>query len=145
MIHKSEEEWKKELSEEEFIVTRKKGTERAFSSEMCTVFESGKYACKCCNTPLFDSTTNTTTMKGKHIILVGGNSGIGKSVAEQLTAQGAILFMYSKSGEGTIALDFSKDFEEMPGLPEVIDCAGKQKRRCRPKSLNSEEAFSQHL
>ena len=60
-------------------------------------------------------------MKGKNIILVGGNSGIGKAVAEQLAAQGATLFMYSKSGEGTIALDFSKDFEEMPGLPEVID------------------------
>ena len=60
-------------------------------------------------------------MKGKNIILVGGNSGIGKAVAEQLAAQGATLFMYSKSGEGTIALDFSKDFEEMPDLPEVID------------------------
>jgi NAD(P)-dependent dehydrogenase (short-subunit alcohol dehydrogenase family) len=68
-----------------------------------------------------DLTTNTETMRGKNIVLVGGNSGIGKAVAEQLTAQGATLFMYSKSGEGTTPLDFSIDFEEIPGLPEVID------------------------
>lgn len=60
-------------------------------------------------------------MKGKNIVLIGGSSGIGKAVAAQLTAQGAVLFMYSKGGQGTIAMDFTQDFEEMPGLPEVID------------------------
>jgi methionine-R-sulfoxide reductase len=38
-------------------VTRKHGTERAFSSEMCSLFEPGKYRCVCCQTLLFDAET----------------------------------------------------------------------------------------
>ena len=53
-VEKSEAEWKALLSPEVFWVTRQKGTERAHSSEMCSLFESGKYACNCCNTLLFE-------------------------------------------------------------------------------------------
>lgn len=53
---KSDSEWKETLTEEQYYVTRKKGTERPFSSDMCHSFESGTYACVCCKTPLFDST-----------------------------------------------------------------------------------------
>lgn len=60
-------------------------------------------------------------MKGKNIVIVGGNSGIGQATAQILKEQGANLFLYSKSGEGTEALDTAKDFEAMPNLPEVID------------------------
>ena len=56
-VEKSEEEWKEVLNPEEFQVTRLKGTERAHSSDMCSLFEPGKYACKCCGTELFDSNT----------------------------------------------------------------------------------------
>lgn len=54
-IIKTEDEWKDLLSEEAYVVTRNKGTERAFSSEMCTAFEPGTYACICCDTPLFSA------------------------------------------------------------------------------------------
>lgn len=54
-VVKTEAEWKAQLSPEEFRVTRLKGTERAFSSEMCSLFEPGLYACKCCDTLLFDA------------------------------------------------------------------------------------------
>jgi len=54
-VEKSEEEWKTILTPEQFRITRLKGTERAHSSELCSLFESGKYACICCDTPLFDS------------------------------------------------------------------------------------------
>lgn len=54
-VSKTEDEWKSILTPEEFRVTRLKGTERAHSSEMCSLFEPGKYNCKCCNTPLFDA------------------------------------------------------------------------------------------
>jgi NAD(P)-dependent dehydrogenase (short-subunit alcohol dehydrogenase family) len=62
-----------------------------------------------------------TQMRGKNIVLVGGNSGIGKAVASQLQENGATIFSYSRTGEGTAAVDFSTDFEELPGLPEIID------------------------
>lgn len=60
-------------------------------------------------------------MKDKNIVIVGGNSGIGKATATLLRDAGANLFLYSKSGNGTQELDTSEDFSEIPGLPEVID------------------------
>jgi peptide-methionine (R)-S-oxide reductase len=56
-VEKSDEEWRKTLTEEEFYVTRKKGTERAFTGEYCEAHEPGLYACRCCGTVLFDSRT----------------------------------------------------------------------------------------
>lgn len=56
-VERSEAEWQKVLTEEQYYVMRKKGTERPFSSEMCSRFEPGIYACAGCGTPLFDSAT----------------------------------------------------------------------------------------
>ena len=56
-VEKSEEEWKAMLSEEEFYVTRQKGTERAFTGEYWDNKDDGIYTCKCCDLELFDSTT----------------------------------------------------------------------------------------
>ncbi|SDD09379.1 NAD(P)-dependent dehydrogenase, short-chain alcohol dehydrogenase family [Algoriphagus faecimaris] len=60
-------------------------------------------------------------MQEKNIVIIGGNSGIGKAVVEQLEAQGARLFLYSKSGDGTTELDTASDFDEIPNLPDTID------------------------
>lgn len=54
-VVKTDEEWQQQLSDEEFRVTRLKGTERAFSSEMCSLFQPGLYGCVCCDTQLFDA------------------------------------------------------------------------------------------
>ncbi len=54
-IEKTLEEWKKILTPEQFRITRLKGTERAGTGALCTIFEEGKYTCICCNEPLFDS------------------------------------------------------------------------------------------
>ena len=54
-VEKTEAEWKSLLDDEVFRITRKKGTEMAHSSEMCSLFEPGIYACACCDTILFDS------------------------------------------------------------------------------------------
>ncbi|MEL6675991.1 MAG: peptide-methionine (R)-S-oxide reductase MsrB [Bacteroidota bacterium] len=54
-VEKTEAEWKAQLSPEAYYVTRQQGTERAFSSEMCSLFQPGLYACVCCGTLLFDA------------------------------------------------------------------------------------------
>lgn len=54
-IDKTDEEWRKELTAEQYRVARKKGTERAFSGEYHDSKKSGTYQCVCCGTPLFDS------------------------------------------------------------------------------------------
>ena len=54
-VEKTAEEWKALLTDEEFYVTRQKGTERPNSSDMCGLFEPGIYVCKCCGTLLFDA------------------------------------------------------------------------------------------
>jgi peptide-methionine (R)-S-oxide reductase len=50
-------QWREVLTPEQFRVTRKAGTERAFSSDLCSLFEPGRYECACCGTELFDSAT----------------------------------------------------------------------------------------
>jgi len=54
-VKKSDEEWRAILSSEQYRITRQKGTEGSHSSEMCSLFEPGEYACICCDTLLFDS------------------------------------------------------------------------------------------
>lgn len=54
-VEKSDEQWSERLSPEVFRVTRRAGTEPAFSSSLCTLFEPGRYACACCDTLLFDA------------------------------------------------------------------------------------------
>lgn len=56
-VQKSEKEWKSELSEMQYKVTRKKGTEPAFTGEYWDTKTPGTYECVCCGNPLFDSST----------------------------------------------------------------------------------------
>lgn len=54
-VERTPEEWKASLTEEQFYVARLSGTERPFSSELCTLFGPGLYHCICCDTLLFDA------------------------------------------------------------------------------------------
>ena len=54
-IRKSDEEWQKELTPEQYRIARKKGTERAFTGKYNDAKEPGVYTCVCCGNPLFDS------------------------------------------------------------------------------------------
>ena len=54
-ITKTDQEWKAELSPLQYEVTRKHGTERAFTGEFHDHHEDGVYECVCCGVPLWDS------------------------------------------------------------------------------------------
>jgi len=54
-VIKTDEEWQKELSADEFRIARKKGTERAFTGAYWDNHEKGLYLCRCCGTELFPS------------------------------------------------------------------------------------------
>jgi peptide-methionine (R)-S-oxide reductase len=56
-VRRTDAEWRALLTPLAYDVTRRHGTERPFSSEMCTRFEPGRYGCACCGTLLFDATT----------------------------------------------------------------------------------------
>jgi peptide-methionine (R)-S-oxide reductase len=61
---KSDEEWRRELTEEQYNVTRQKGTERAFTGEYCDNKERGVYRCVCCGNELFSSGTKFESGSG---------------------------------------------------------------------------------
>ena len=54
-ISKTDAEWKKQLTDMQYYVLRKAGTERAFSSPFNKNYEDGVYYCVACDTPLFKS------------------------------------------------------------------------------------------
>jgi NAD(P)-dependent dehydrogenase (short-subunit alcohol dehydrogenase family) len=97
--------------------------------------------------PIKSILSNKKAMTGKNIVIVGGNSGIGKATAQLLQQEGATLFLYSKSGQGTTMLDTGQDFDMMPGLPDVIDgvvyCPGSI--NLRPFHRISIEDFKQEM
>ena len=54
-LNKTEREWQRELSPEEFRITRQKGTEPAFTGKYWNSKQAGTYVCRCCGAALFDS------------------------------------------------------------------------------------------
>ena len=63
-IIKSDQEWKSQLTNEEYIVTRKKGTEPPFSGKKFNSNKKGFYKCICCNEILFESNTKYESHSG---------------------------------------------------------------------------------
>jgi len=56
-VFKSDEDWKRQLTPEQFAVTRQKGTEMAFTGKYYKLHEHGTYRCVCCGNALFSSET----------------------------------------------------------------------------------------
>jgi peptide-methionine (R)-S-oxide reductase len=64
MLHKSDEEWKKELTPEQYEVLRQKGTERAGTGKYLHNKDTGIYTCAACDNPVFKSTTKYESHSG---------------------------------------------------------------------------------
>lgn len=56
-VFKSKNDWQKQLTPEQYHVTRESGTERAFTGKYWKTKDAGVYQCVCCGQPLFDSNT----------------------------------------------------------------------------------------
>ena len=61
---KEKEEWKKILTDEQYKITREKGTEAPFSGEYNDFYEKGNYGCCNCGNPLFKSETKFNSWTG---------------------------------------------------------------------------------
>lgn len=55
--NKSDKEWKSQLCDESYYVTRQSGTERPYTGKYWDFKEKGQYNCICCDAPLFESDT----------------------------------------------------------------------------------------
>lgn len=63
-MNKTEQEWQKELTPEQFNICRKKGTERAFTGKYYDCKDKGIYLCSCCENQLFSSETKYDSGSG---------------------------------------------------------------------------------
>jgi len=54
-VTKTDEEWKRQLTPEQFAITREKGTEQAFTGKYYKEHDPGTYRCVCCGNALFSS------------------------------------------------------------------------------------------
>ncbi len=63
-VEKTDEEWKAQLTPAQYKIARQKGTEPAFSGELCHAHEPGQYACICCDTVLLDSNLKFDSSSG---------------------------------------------------------------------------------
>ena len=82
-INKSDEEWREQLTEEQYHVTRKHGTERAFSGRLDKNYDAGTYLCICCATPLFSSEMKFDSGSGwPSFFAPVDEANIGKTVDE---------------------------------------------------------------
>ena len=79
-ITKTEEEWRKSLTQEQFHVLRKHGTERAHTSPLDKQYAKGTYLCAACDLPLFSSETKFNSRTGWPSFFDPIEGAIGTSV-----------------------------------------------------------------
>jgi methionine-R-sulfoxide reductase len=95
-VKKTDAEWRQQLTPEQYEVTRRKGTERAFTGKFHANHADGIYRCVCCGTALFDSKTKFESGTGwpsfwqpiaKENVFVASDNSLGMNRNEVLCAR----------------------------------------------------------
>ena len=73
-IDKTDEEWRAQLTPEQYQVTRRKGTERPFTGKLLACKDDGTYTCTCCGAELFSSRDKFDSSSGWPSFVRAGNS-----------------------------------------------------------------------
>jgi peptide-methionine (R)-S-oxide reductase len=95
---KSDAEWKKELSPEQFSVCRQKGTERPFTGEYYNCKDKGVYRCACCGNELFSSDTKFDSGTGWPSFYAPLDEGSVTSAADNSHGMRRVEIMCNKCG-----------------------------------------------
>lgn len=147
-VKRSEEEWKKILTPEQYHVLRKSGTERAFTGNYNDFYEEGIYTCAACSTPLFSSETKydhgtgwpsfTAALDENHVEYKADYSLLMKRIEVRCGVCGSHLGHVFDDGPppthkhfciNSVALDFSAKSSESTSTISATDQENKQEKK----------------
>jgi peptide methionine sulfoxide reductase MsrB len=123
-VVKTDEQWAKQLQPEQFMVTRRKATEVAFSGKYWNNHSKGTYSCVCCNAPLFSSQAKSL----KFAALGGSGTTSDKSKSKSKTKSTAKAKTKAKAAEKDAEKSDAPPADappaEKPGEPKAADGKG---------------------
>jgi len=131
-VIKTDEEWKAQLSPEQYRVLRQNGTERAFTGQFYLNKEDGMYVCAGCETPLFSSETKfdsgcgwpsfTEPVKSENVVeIIDKSHGMVRTEIRCATCDSHLGHVFNDGPEAnglrycinSVSLDFGKKTDEV--------------------------------
>lgn len=119
-VQKSDQEWLEQLGSDAFAVLRKKGTEKPFSSEFETTWDSGTYVCKGCGQELFYSETKFDAGCGWPSFYKAIDKSKIKEIADYSHGMSRVEVVCSKCG-GHLGHVFTDGYGQPTGLRYCIN------------------------